>query len=332
MVKKRNLRGVLYSAVTILLLLSASVAHAVVIVDASCQARFIDWASLYYDNNGDNNINRASYCTPIVSSPLSGTISESVRETLPNPNSIFVPVTRASYVARGDNGNLGVRVDTWAATPSTNPYWFVADAFVRVSLTANDRIAVTSTTLATGASATIDVSGYLEGRAFGNILHNNDYGNTAGSYSLVQGGVHIYELTSIGSIRARAGWAGCFDFNSSFPLCNPVGDFFEAYSQMLEVQVGSTLVIDSYLHAFSQSHVQPIGGFMALEGRSEADAMNTFSTYLTPVTEGVQLLAESGHDYSVPTAVPEPGTWSLMLFGLVLIGAAATNKWGHTSV
>ena len=310
----------LYSIITSLsLLLSASVAHAGVIVDVQyCQARILDPNGTYNDSTGDNNfINRSSYCTTVnVSSPLSGTISDSVIETLPNPYGITLPVARASYAARGDNGNLGLRVDTWAAMPSTNPYSIVSDAAAYVILTVNDRITVTSTTLATGARVTIDVSGYLEGRALGNILNNTDNVMAAGSYSVIQSGFEILEVTSTtGTYGARGGFGGCFGFNvPEVYHCNGGdGDFFDAYSQMLEVPVGSTLIINSYLHGISYSGV--VGEFKQLEGRSEAEAMNTFSTYLTPVTEGVQLLAESGHDYSrVPTAVPEPGT--LVLLGL----------------
>ena len=329
MVKKRNLRGVLYSAVTSLLLLSASVAHAGVIVDVySCQARILDPNSQYFDSNGDSFINRSSYCTNAnVSLPLSGTISELVIETLPSPNSILNTVARAGYVARGDNGNLGLRVDSAAATPSTNPYYIVSEASVYVSLTVNDRITVTSTTLAPGESATIDVSGYLEGRALGNIRGNNiDDGILVRSLSFIQAGFQIHEELPLGnSIGARSSFYSCFGLfglygfsdPNDFSHCNGEGgDFFDAYSQMLVVQVGSTLVISSFLSGESYSSVvSSASPSRALEGWSEAEALNTFSTYLTPVTAGVQLLAESGYDYSrVPTAVPEPGT--LLLLGL----------------
>jgi len=52
--------------------------------------------------------------------------------------------------------------------------------------------------------------------------------------------------------------------------------------------------------------------------------MNSLTTYLTPTTEGVQLIAQSGHDYTAP--VPEPEAWGLMLSGLGLVGWAARRR------
>lgn len=322
----QNLHGVLWAAVKVLMLLSVSVnAHSDVLLSANTRVGIFDNSpnpSITRDINGVSIFQRISDNNRELS-PISGTVSDLAIELLAPPTGIISTVASAGYTARGDNGNLGVSVDSWAATPSTNPYTFLSSsASVILFLTANDRITVTSSTLAAGALTSIDVSGLFEGSVFGNILDATS-SRLASSVSSVEASFQIYELTSTGSFGANFFFSNCFSFGSVGSRCNQVPYFFDAYSRMLEVRVGSTLVIDTNLVAQSQSFANPIGGFLALEGRSEANSLNTLSTYLTPTTEGVRLLAESGFDYTrptvIPTGVPEPGTWILMLSGLMLI-------------
>ena len=47
------------------------------------------------------------------------------------------------------------------------------------------------------------------------------------------------------------------------------------------------------------------------------DASNTLRVYVTPLTPGLELASLSGHSY----AVPEPGTWALLLAGLLGLAA-----------
>jgi hypothetical protein len=47
------------------------------------------------------------------------------------------------------------------------------------------------------------------------------------------------------------------------------------------------------------------------------DASNTLRVYMTPLTQGLELAALSGHTY----AVPEPSTYALLLAGLLTLAA-----------
>lgn len=58
--------------------------------------------------------------------------------------------------------------------------------------------------------------------------------------------------------------------------------------------------------------------------RAFIDASHTARMFLDPITPGITLVADSGHDYSV-SAVPEPATWGLMLGGLGLLAVRRTG-------
>lgn len=55
------------------------------------------------------------------------------------------------------------------------------------------------------------------------------------------------------------------------------------------------------------------------------DASHTARMFLDPITPGITLVADSGHDYSV-SAIPEPATLSLMLGGLGLLAGARRRR------
>lgn len=60
------------------------------------------------------------------------------------------------------------------------------------------------------------------------------------------------------------------------------------------------------------------------------DASNTARFYLDAVTPGLDLVAESGHNYAT-AAVPEPGTWLLLALGLAVVGASRWPTRGFAS-
>lgn len=308
----------LYSIVTSLsLLLSASVAHAGVMVSSAC------FATVYASPDPSDYPNR--YCrsgSDVTPLPLSGGYSDLTIQVLDNPSGdVYYPVARADYAARGDNGNLGVRVDTWAAVPSTYPGRLNATAWAWIGLTNNDKVTVTSATLQAGTLVNINLSGYMEGLVNHTVFNVGESAARMGSVAELAFNVGVFDQ---GSGRGF-GWGNTY-ISGSNNLGNTWGadrSFFDAYSEMVEVAVGSTLLISSSLFASSSSGFEYGGAGAGVSARGQVDAMNTFSTYLTPVTEGVQLLAESGYDYSdyrgLPTAVSEPGTLVLLGLGCFLL-------------
>lgn len=311
-VKKLNFRGSLWLAIAplALLIISNSV-YAEVTVTASCAG------SINVDPAVGGETLHLDYCPPgINSSPLTGTVSGSAQVILPSPTDIVSDVAYADYSVRGDNGNLGVAVSSWAAHPSTSPYSTFAVGQAQVSVTANDTIAVTSSTLEQGAYVTISLAGYIGGTMSGAILKS--VSSSTNTSAFVGGRVEIRSTI-------YGGTDDIFLFDSLFTLFDPInGGFSKSYSDTLVARVGSTLTVRSDLYAYSASTADARFENNSQEGKSTASAMNSLTTYLTPATAGVQLIAQSGHDYTAP--VPEPAAWGMMLSGLALVGMVARRR------
>lgn len=98
-----------------------------------------------------------------------------------------------------------------------------------------------------------------------------------------------------------------------------IGGQFTAY-------VGETLFIDFYLRA---SAGVPNAGWKqidVLNGRTaRSDYGNSAYLYFASANPAVQWVADSGASYRV-AVVPEPGTYAMMLFGLVALGAVARRR------
>jgi len=314
-VKKLNLRGALWLAITPLALLATSnAAYAAVTVSASCSAstREYDQVSGIVDT-WDN-------CSNIFDgTPFTGTVSGSALQTNINSSTSY-----ADYSARGDYGNLGVAVSSQSVHPNTiyNDYEG-ANSQASVFVDARDTILVTSSQLAQGTPVTLSLAGYFDGTLSGSANINANQG--AATYA------YIYSLIEIGSSYNGSSFIDTFNFSAGFQNDGPgqeadTSGFFRSYSDTLNAYVGSSISIRSVLQAGSQTGAHN-GIFLAegsAEAQSSATSMNSLTTYLTPITAGVQLIAQSGHDYAAP--VPEPAAWAMLLAGLGLVGVATRRR------
>jgi len=217
-------------------------AQAEVTVSSSCRALigFIDPVDGWITTQDDCS-------SSFDSSPLTGMVGGSAQLILPSPTDIVSDVAYADYSARGDYGNLGVAASSWAAHPNTSPYATSNMGQASVTVTANDTILVTSSTLEQGTWVTISLDGYIEGTVSGSIL-KSEFSNTSTS-ATIAGYVEIRSTSNNGTL-----FEGIFLFDPCFSniegQCNATnGGFSQSYSDTLVARVGSTLTFNSHLYA-----------------------------------------------------------------------------------
>ncbi|MEO6277242.1 PEP-CTERM sorting domain-containing protein [Roseateles sp.] len=171
----------------------------------------------------------------------------------------------------------------------------------QISTSFSDRFVITSSTLPIGtdvqyqAVVSMDFSSSGGGGYFG-------FGWQVGSYDLFLNLPNGFE-----------GLPTQFDTWRHVPLTfnGKVGDAVDVGSTLgVTTTVASGFWGDSYL---GDSNVAFI------------DASHTARMFLDPITPGITLVADSGHNYSI-SAVPEPATWGLMLGGLGLLVAARRRR------
>lgn len=84
------------------------------------------------------------------------------------------------------------------------------------------------------------------------------------------------------------------------------------YSLLLNTKVGHSLVLYANLDVGAQVGSRSTGLF------AEADFYHSARYALTPSVAGLNVVGQSGHDYTV-SAVPEPSSWALMALGLAAV-------------
>lgn len=91
------------------------------------------------------------------------------------------------------------------------------------------------------------------------------------------------------------------------------------YSLVLNTKVGHSLVLYANLDVGAQVGSSSTGIF------AEADFYHSARYALTPSVAGLNVVGQSGHDYTV-SAVPEPSSWALMALGLAWVAVKRRGR------
>ena len=168
-----------------------------------------------------------------------------------------------------------------------------------------DSVEIQSTTLSVGSPAVFRATIRL------NVVTNDPAGFT-GAYGF------DYQVGS---------YSGFFHFPNGLYTIAPSYDF--ELPLEIAAQVGDIIpVVASFAaSAKNRSGYFLSGGTTYFGGVSEThvDASHTAQIFLDAITPGIELVAESKHNYSF-NAVPEPETYALLLVGLGIVGFAARRS------
>ena len=92
----------------------------------------------------------------------------------------------------------------------------------------------------------------------------------------------------------------------------------------LQVLTGMAYNWGAYMHA--ESVVESYSWTDPFVSIASVHAMNTAHSYYTVLTSGASLLSLSGHDYALPSSVPEPASYATVLIGLWLIAVRLRRR------
>ena len=81
---------------------------------------------------------------------------------------------------------------------------------------------------------------------------------------------------------------------------------------------GAYMLAESVVESYSWTH--PFNSIASVH------AMNTAHSYYTVLTPNTSLLSVSGHDYALPSSVPEPASFATVLIGLGLVGVQLRRR------
>jgi hypothetical protein len=270
----------------------------------------------------DNNVNRLPFEMASVTGPGgSKSISGTGHQQFTNTAFGVISEAGGSGSAFADAGLLRAKVDGVALIgPGAPNVPTVTHGTPRVNASFgasfSDTVEIKSATLPIGAPATFRATVHLDvetnrpghiGPAFagfdsGTFFFNYFVGSTVGgTYSFPNG-----LFTSVPT----------FGFDLPVDVAGKVGDM---------VSVGAALGVtaDNRAGFFTDTS----GGVANWGGLSEThiDASHTARIFLDPITPGIALRAQSGHDYSI-SAVPEPASWLMLLAGMATVGAALRRR------
>lgn len=275
--------------------LNAQASNAAIIAGANC---FVGW--------GDYSGSTGTAC-PELNKTISG-------ENLNIAGSVTAgTLLEASYTINyGVYGHLGASTQVFLSGPRETSYR-VTLASATVGLTAIDSFVVESSSYANGFEVPLALSFKVDGNSGLNLGEPGSYPNSV--YSHLRGYVSVF--TNEGYFQTLPFCA--YSLGSIDCATLPLGraDFDIHGSKEISVQVGHRYYFQSVLQLDSAATLnmyEYCGAFDFCDVGTYLNVSNSLRTYLTPSMAGYQVVADSGHDYTL-SPVPEPGSLALLLTG-----------------
>jgi hypothetical protein len=222
----------------------------------------------------------------------------------------------AMYTVQGSHGHLGfdlsvsggTRRDLLQQGEESGSYWGYAGA----DLHFDDSLQVASTTLPAGTEVDLTWSGTIHAVAVlppPHPLVTSDLGLRAG-FGLTGPSVRSFTMCRG---RTEAPCDLMFDGDSA------------SFSSVVRARVGDTMGITGSLDAFVGISIGSAEPFTFFGGEARFDTGTEGArTYLTPASNDVFLVAQSGTNYAAP--IPEPTTYAQVLAGFMLMILATGRR------
>lgn len=250
-------------------------------------------------------------CHRLNDEPLLATDPDGVRTQVVFERTLFLP---------GNTGQVPNRIVTGVAAAYARPGSLHADVEVQVngsgglvtggvsglaSVQIDDRIQVTSATLAKGTAVALTTQ-----------LDVNGTGR--GSLSLLIRG-------------SRPGFPGLVGVFGDSNYTNSDSESLQSIAGQFTAYVGETLLLEYYLSASAGVSNAGWTEIDVLNGRARrSDYGSSAYLYFASADPAVQWVSDSGASYRV-AVVPEPGSYATMLLGLFALGALAKRRSGRDS-
>lgn len=259
-------------------------------------------------------------CTPIERSSDTGLMANQVLSTsfFYVDDNVATKYTRDYHASvRSGPGDLGGSVKaSLSGIAGWPPVYMGGSALAYATYT--DSILLTSSTLAEGTPVTVDFNQVLNFS-----MKRDNPQNVGGSQMFVALG---FTATGLDTVE----FTTCL--GNFYPDCNAPVDVDGSpqsfnYGVSVQSYVGGSITISAALAVgtfteMTLGEVFPMGDtYIPKTVTSTVDSLHSAHTYITTSTEGVNFIAESGHDYS-PSAVPEPASAVLLVAGLAGIALA----------